>query len=184
MSYCISFVNGQMCPNKSNSSGFCREHDPSTAITVRKEMEALSRKAAKKEAERIEKMEQREEIAAQVLSDAIAECQSIEGLRKLELKIVQGLVDNTIDPRAGSAITQILKHQERLIDRHHEGEEDLNADQREHALRKAKAMTAIDMLALLGDFAHGVAKLTKAAKTEVIDITPSEVLSVTQDSDS
>ncbi len=148
-----------LCTKRANRSGYCRSCDPET------KKEQI--KAAKKQAEKDAKDEQRNEIFQQDLKHMILECRTHEDLRKLELKIMEGLIDGSIaDPRVGSPIVQILKHQEDLLDRAAPDKDDLKPHEREKAIKIAISMSEDQMLALIGDFAHGLKNLVRQAKEE------------------
>lgn len=158
---------GSLCGNKARKSGFCAKCDPHAAEEEKRKQRSL-------EAEKKQKEDQAQEIFEQNTLNMIAECQTIEDLRKLELKILEGVVINRIDSRAAGAIVNILKHQEDLIDRKHQGSDELKDNERERAVRKSKEMNTDQMLGLIGDLAHGMRKLIKEAKAEeavTIDIT-------------
>ena len=150
---------GAYCGNRARKSGFCASCDPHANAEEK-------RKQAKLDAEKKIKKEQAAEIAEQQLDQMIQECQSIEDLRMLELQILRQIVKAEIDPRAGSAIVNILKHQENLIDRKDEDQGDLKDNERARTIQKAKEMSVEQMLGLIGDFAHGMKKLIKDAKAE------------------
>jgi len=158
---CINVLNdGSLCPQTATTkTGYCKACDPKLLAAERK-------KFAKRELAKREKEEQRAEIDKQQLENMITECHTVDELRLLNLKIMQSIVAGHIDPRAGSSIVQLLKHQESLIDRKGEEAGDTKPHERDKAVQMAKEMSSEDMLGLIGDIAHGVKNLIKKAKTE------------------
>jgi hypothetical protein len=181
MALCINTINGELCTNKANKSGYCKACESTVSGKSALELQTLeeAKKTARAEALRRAKVEQRQEILLEDISDSILEIRDIEGVRRLELKVMQGLVDGTIDSKAGSPIVQLLKHQCELLGITMEKEEKLDSSQREMALQIAIKMSPEQMLKLLGDFSHGMQNLVKEVKTQQRDIlvVPKEVIS-------
>jgi hypothetical protein len=132
-------------------------------------------KKAKQRSEQEAKIEQRKEIVAQEIQDAILEVRDLESLRRLELKIMEGLVSGAIDSKAGSPLSQMLKHQAELLRiTVLKDENALHPHEREAAVQIAITMSPEKMLNLLADFSGGMASLRKQARgTEPPTITVS-----------
>lgn len=130
------------------------------------------RKEAKTKADKEAKARQRQEILEQQINEAILEVRDLESLRRLELKIMEGLVSGVIDSKAGSPLSQMLKHQAALLPLT-VGREDgsLQPHERDAAVQIAINMPPDQMLALLADFGNGMRGLIKQARTEPPAIT-------------
>lgn len=172
MALCIGIKNGALCTNRGDkNTGYCKDCNPAYALLADREAAELSRKEAKKAAELKLKRAQREEIQSERLTEAILEIQDLESLRRLELMILQGLVDGSIEGRAGSSIVALLKHQQDLLTKTAlERREYLSPNERQHAMQRAEDMTVNEMLTLLGDFKHGMKVLAKQARADAAAI--------------
>lgn len=153
---------GKPCPGKGLRNGFCRKCDPAEQTRQKH----LKIKEAKKAAEAAAKREQAEELDNIELEDMVKQCQSVEDIRKLELKILGKIATGTIDPRAGSSIVQLLKHQVDLLDRKKLDDPTITEEEKDKIRSKARKMTAEEMLMLLGEFAQGYKNLVKAVREE------------------
>lgn len=163
MNKCIGLLPDKtLCDNQAirNGKGYCAVCDPNER-----------KKRARLQAEEEARKEQARAIQSQELDAMIEECSTIDDLRKLELKILSQVARGLIDPRAGSSIVQICKHQEQLIDRKENEGKDLNDGDRERAIALAKEMSPEKMLGFIGDIAHGLKFLMKEAKSAPLALT-------------
>lgn len=192
---CIAIESSRRCTNpQETTSGLClncyakrteREVDRRTQVEEKEQLrraqieekEQLRQKKEKAEATEARK-KQRQEIEAQKLYDKIVECRDVESLRQLELKILAEFVTgmsgeglSMIDPKFGSPIVQLLKHQAELLGVTKKGNEGLkDPKQREVAINIAVNMSPEQQIQLLGDFATGMKLIEKQAKIDAIDI--------------
>jgi hypothetical protein len=169
---------GSLCENPANEFGYCKDCDPVNLAQKKREAEKR-KKEAKREEERKDREEQRREILAEELHEMITGCRSLEDLRKLELRIIKALIEGSIpDPRVGSPLAQLLKHQEALIRACKGNADDLEPHQRDRAIQLAKQMSPEQMLGLIGDLAQGMRLLSKQVRQEdnVITISAREVV--------
>lgn len=162
---CINMLaDGTICTRPARNSGYCKECDPKSTVEEQ-------RKIARENLERAKKQEQKKELFDQELTDMVAECHSVEDVRKVQLKVIEGLIRGTVDARAGASIAAMLKHQEHLLDRKDEDNKDLKPNERDRAIALAKEMTPETMLGFIGDMAHGIKNLIKKAKEQEAVIT-------------
>jgi hypothetical protein len=170
-------TDGVLCTSTAEKkSGYCKQHNPAYALVPDKELAEIQRKEAKREAEKKAKKEQRMEIQTENIREAILEINDVESLRRLELLVLQGLIDGTVDGRAGSSIVGLLKHQQELL-RETEGtsKDNLSASERDALLRRAGEMSLNDMLETIGDFQHAFKRMTKQAKIDAQVVEATEV---------
>lgn len=170
--YCIGTkTDGSFCEKRAKANGYCLDHDPAKKRDLEKEQKQQQREEAARESARKAKYDQRREIFEKDLNEMVLECNDLESLRRLELKIMKALIDGTIDdPRIGSPVVQLLKHQADLIEMVKPDDGLKNAGQREIAIMIAMKMPAEQQLQLLGDFAQGMKLIEKQAKTEAIEV--------------
>lgn len=173
MSQCLGVKStGAFCTKRPGSNGFCKSCDPNASRDYEREEQQLRREEAAAARAKVLKKEQSAEIMAQEIKDKILEITDLEGLRRLELKVLEMFVsvDCSIDARFGSAIVQLLKHQADMLQAVKPDEGLKGAGQREIAIQIALKMTPEQQLMLLGDFAQGMKLIEKQAKSEVVDI--------------
>ena len=168
MAECIyMFPSGELCPARANRQGYCKEHDPTDAKKRARDEQDKRRERAEKEAEREDRLQQRRDIFAQQLKEAVLEINDLESLRRVELKVLHALITGEIeDPRVGSPVVQLLKHQETLLEKTAKKDQALTQNQREVIVQLALQMPPEKQLELLGDLAGGVKKLATQVKTD------------------
>jgi hypothetical protein len=174
MMHCLGLnEHGNACEGKALKSGFCRACDPSSVVdrteARAKAAAAAARKKAAKEAEKAVKKEQSIELQKQQLRQMFMECQSLEDVRMLGLKIAADVATGEIDPRAGSPLVQLMKQQIDLLDRKRSEDPELKDSEKERVQRLAKAMSSEDMLVYIGDTKHGFKMLVTKAREEPDD---------------
>lgn len=163
---------GKFCSKKAKRTGYCDDCDPNRDREYELELKKQRREEAARLAARQAKIEQKNEILSQQLKDAILEIKDIEGLRLLELKVLELMLnpENNLDPRFSSAIVQLLKHQSELLTVTKQQGGQLDAGQREIAIQIALKMSPEQQITLLGDFNEGMKQIEKQAQVEAIDV--------------
>lgn len=157
MALCLgSKSNGKPCDKKGGrTTGFCTECDARNrglpkAVVVLPTAEG--------------------NMVDQELLDMIPAVENLEQLRKMELKIIDGLVTGVIDPKCGSSVAALCKHQAELIEKLKPKEEKLDETGRQAAINISIQMKQEERWSLMQDFTGGFAKLLKEAQQKTITI--------------
>lgn len=113
---------GTQCKNKPHGSGYCGIHSPN--LQAEKNIEKTMAKVEEREAKcaKLEVQLANQIQAAQLLNQSTVEIKKVIGeikdlpsLRRAELAVINGLIEGTIDAKAGGAISQMLKHQGEIL---------------------------------------------------------------------
>lgn len=112
--------NGSRCRNSGVHNGFCGIHDPAQRMNRQqsKELEILKEELEAQKEYASELENQIEDLSSEGLErikKIVLDIKDLETLRIAEKVVLNGLIDGTIDPKAGGACSQLLKHQEVLI---------------------------------------------------------------------
>lgn len=171
MANCMGITKaGDLCTRVAQANGWCNQHQPVQRKTKdRKEQITLVNSDGTADVE-----EQRS------INSMIASIKDLETLKEAQKRVIQGLVDGTVDPKVGSAISQMLKHHADLIDKTKPDDDEINDTTKQRITDKAKAMTMAEAWNFLQDFNENMKAVVGAVKKEqreeekVIDVEPIE----------
>lgn len=152
-------------------SGYCVKHDPNKLKTKEylKEKEELL-------VARERDLQLREGMIENVLEvkeicETVGRIQDLESLRNAELAIIQGLIMDKIDPKAGSSIAALLKHHADLL-KADKPDGNLKEEERKVLIQISAELSTEEAWALVQDFQGGMKRLVDRAKEEAITVIP------------
>lgn len=176
MSFCDAIINDKLCGKIANRTGKCNSCSMNAPllpapVEPKKPTKEMIRQRQEQARKEIAKM-QANEIRQGMILDAALETLDLEGLRRLELRILADLMDpeGQIDVKASNAIVNLLRHQEELIKQTEKLKPKIDANEREAMIRLASQQSVEENLRLLNDF-HGeaVKNLHARAREDVIE---------------
>lgn len=167
-------TDGALCSrNASRETGYCPQHDPKKTQEQKKRSNELVLR--REEEDRQQRILERQEYELS-LDDALArirEIKDLDTLRKAEQSVALGLAKGSIDPKAGSPICQLLKHQAELLEKTKPPSEKLDEGTARNLLKMSAEMTLAQMWGLMQDFTGGFARMkheaTKAITEQPVD---------------
>ncbi len=152
-------------------TGYCIKHDPDKLKTKEylKEKEDLL-------VARERDLELREGMITSTLElseicETVGRIQDIESLRNAELAIIQGLIMDKIDPKAGGPVAALLKHHADLL-KADKPEIALKDEERKVLIQISASLSTEEAWALVQDFQGGMKRLVDRAKQEAIVVIP------------